>query len=131
MILTTNVERFCHAFKVSFGSVPRTLTTLAKASFILIPLFACHAVNAKNTKTVSGIVTDNEGVPIPGVTVSAKKSGAGVNTDSQGKFTLQVPETVTQLSFSFVGYASLDVDIPASGDLTVKLQESSSQLEEI
>jgi iron complex outermembrane recepter protein len=132
MILTTNVDRFCHALKVSSQSVIPTATNLAKALFLsIVLLFACHAVNAQNTKTVSGIVTDNEGVPIPGVTVSAKKSGAGVNTDSQGKFTLQVPETVTHLSFSFIGYATQEVEVPASGDITVKLQESSNQLEEV
>ncbi|WP_079690449.1 TonB-dependent receptor [Ohtaekwangia koreensis] len=98
--------------------------------FLLMLVAYSLTATGQATKTISGTVTDNEGTAIPGVTVSAK-GGAGVTTDAEGKFTLQIPEAVTYLTFSFVGYATQDVQVPASANITVMLQESASQLDEI
>ncbi len=132
MILSTNyVERLFFALDLKYQSLSNTLKSFAKSMFFLLMLVAYSlTATGQATKTISGTVTDNEGTAIPGVTISAK-GGAGVTTDSEGKFTLQIPEAVTYLTFSFVGYATQDVQVPASANITVMLQESASQLDEI
>ena len=52
--------------------------------------------------TVSGTVVDNQGEPIPGVTVSVPGTALGTATDLDGQYTLSVPEGAT-LVFSFLG----------------------------
>src|SRR5690348_15344290 len=69
------------------------------------------------TKTVTGKVNDDKGAPVAGATVSAKGTKTGTSTDGTGTFRLTVPESIKQLTISFVGFVSQDVDI--SGTTTV------------
>jgi iron complex outermembrane recepter protein len=100
---------------------------------LLLAIFAMLGFTVQisaQTKTVTGKITDSkDGSSLPGVTVKNAKSGTV--TGSDGKFTIKVPTTATKLSISSVGYTSMDVDIPASGEMTVALVASTSALEEV
>ena len=54
-------------------------------------------------KTITGSVTDSEGQPIPGASVTSTEGSYGTITDADGNFTLKVPEKTTLL-FSCLGY---------------------------
>src|SRR5215212_8579185 len=56
--------------------------------------------------TVKGIVKDNQGNPMSGVTVSVKGTPASVATDASGSYSITVPGENSVLIFSFVGYAA-------------------------
>lgn len=61
---------------------------------------------------VKGTVTDEEGIPLPGVTVMIKWTSIGTATDIDGKFHLDVPQSdTTKLVFSFVGMQSYELKI--------------------
>ena len=61
---------------------------------------------------VKGIVTDEEGIPLPGVTVMIKWTSVGTATDIDGKFNLEVPRSdTTRLVFSFVGMQNYELRI--------------------
>src|SRR5690554_5870364 len=60
--------------------------------------------------TVSGTVTDQNGDPLPGVTVSIPDTGIGTATDLNGRYTLSVPEGST-LVFSFIGFESQNITV--------------------
>ena len=76
-------------------------------------------------RTVSGTVYDNNGQPLPGVTVSAAGTAAAV-TGSAGAFSINVSQTVKSLEISYVGYLTQTVAIPASGALSVVLQPNTT-----
>ncbi|WP_094569850.1 SusC/RagA family TonB-linked outer membrane protein [Mucilaginibacter xinganensis] len=82
------------------------------------------------TQTVTGKVTAKEdGLPLPGVSVSIKGTTNGTQTDVNGKYSLAVPSGA-QLTFSFLGYSSQT--LPISGNsLNVVLVASSQQLGEV
>lgn len=83
-------------------------------------------------RTVTGTVTsqaDNEG--LPGVTVRAKGSSVGVNTDFEGNYRLEVPEGSNTLVFSFVGFTTQEVEIGNRSVIDVSLAEDVKQLKEI
>ena len=85
-----------------------------------------------NKRTVSGTVKDEEGEPIPGVTVLVKGTQTGVATDINGHFELRVdddPEVVLQ--FSFVGMKSQEVRIGTSATLAVVLENDTKALDEV
>ncbi len=64
------------------------------------------------TKAISGVVTSaDDGLSIPGVTVSVKGTTIGTITDLDGNYTLKVPNEATSLVFSFVGMQSQEVAI--------------------
>lgn len=58
--------------------------------------------------TITGIVADESGIPLIGVTVLEKGTQNGTVTDVDGKFSLQTPQTCATLSFKYVGYKLLE-----------------------
>ncbi|MCX6167285.1 MAG: SusC/RagA family TonB-linked outer membrane protein [Sphingobacteriales bacterium] len=82
-------------------------------------------------RVVSGRVTAaDDKLPIPGVTVKAVGASAATQTNADGLFTLSIPEGVTQLQFSFLGYATRMLPI-AAGTMNVVLKQDSKQLGEV
>ena len=80
--------------------------------------------------TVSGTVTDANGEPIPGVTVSVPGTTTGTATDLDGRFTLAVPEGST-LVFSFIGYESQSIAMGGRSVVDVVLGEDMASLDEV
>lgn len=72
---------------------------------------------------VSGKVTDNSGLPLPGVTVVRKGTTSGTITDVNGSYTLSgVPSDAT-LIFSFVGMKSQEVALGGRREVNVVMEE--------
>ncbi|MCT4603269.1 MAG: carboxypeptidase-like regulatory domain-containing protein, partial [Marinifilum sp.] len=57
-------------------------------------------------KTITGTVTDTDGVPLPGVSVIIKGTSTGVATDIDGNYSLDIEQERAVLVFSFVGMLS-------------------------
>ncbi len=64
----------------------------------LIPLFSFAQIN------ISGKVTDENGSPLRGASVSIKYKTGGTTSDENGRFSIIAPSAKTTLIFSFVGY---------------------------
>ncbi|WP_257666408.1 SusC/RagA family TonB-linked outer membrane protein [Parapedobacter tibetensis] len=69
------------------------------------------AYDESTQTTLSGIVRDEDGNPIPGVTVSSKQSGKSTATDNEGRYQLSLAADDETLIFSFVGYVTQEADI--------------------
>ncbi len=83
------------------------------------------------SRTVTGTVTSkDDGLPIPGVTVKVKGTNVGTQTNTAGKFTLNVPASSTTLVFSFIGYETQQVAISGSV-INAVLNVASNQLGEV
>lgn len=79
---------------------------------------------------VKGIVMDTNGQPLPGVNIIVKGTTVGTATDSNGRYTLTLPNGSSQLVFSFIGYVTQE--IPTSNtEMNVTLQEDVSELQEV
>ncbi len=82
-------------------------------------------------KVVSGVVTDDAGVPLIGANVLAKEAAAiGTITDVDGSYKLQIPENVTTLVFSYAGYSTKEMEIGTASVMNVTLAEG-KVLEEV
>jgi TonB-linked SusC/RagA family outer membrane protein len=81
--------------------------------------------------SVSGIVTDSEGAPLPGVTVIIKGTTVGTITDFEGRYTLNNINTDAILVFSFVGMQTLEVPVANQTLISVSLEEETIGLEEV
>lgn len=78
-------------------------------------------------RVVSGVVSDNAGMPLPGVNVLVKGSKNGVQTDIDGKYSIKASENQT-LVFSFLGMKTQEVSAKNT-KVNVKLQDGSIELE--
>lgn len=82
-------------------------------------------------KTITGTVTDPDGVGLPGATVVEKGTTNGTVTDMDGKFTLNVSESAEALTISFVGMKSQEVVLTGSSDYNVSLESATIGLDEV
>ncbi|MFB2119111.1 TonB-dependent receptor [Parapedobacter sp. 2B3] len=82
-------------------------------------------------REISGKVTDNEGQPLEGVTVTVKDMSIGTTTNVAGQFSLQVPPEATTLVFTLVGFDLQERPIGSSNTLVVSLVPSLSDLDEV
>ena len=81
--------------------------------------------------TVKGKITDNQNNPLPGASVLIKGTTKGAMTDFDGLFSIDVPKTPSTLIISYLGFTSKEVVITNQNNITVVLESSSEQLEEI
>ena len=82
-------------------------------------------------KTISGTVTDDSGLPLPGVSVVIEGSNKGVETDFDGKYSISVSEGAT-LMISYVGMESQSVKtITTSNTINISLKQDANLLDEI
>ena len=81
--------------------------------------------------TVTGTVSDEQNVPLPGATVLEKGTSNGTTTDFDGNFTIQVSDESAILAVSFVGYATKEFPLNGQTNVSVALQEDSSLLDEV
>ena len=87
------------------------------SSFLLVFAFG-FSVQAQS---ISGTVSDENGVPLPGATVLVEGTQNGVSTDFDGNYSIDASSGDT-LVFSFVGYSSQSVVVGSSATVNVSLQ---------
>ncbi len=82
-------------------------------------------------QTVSGMVTDYSGQPLPGVTVIVKGTTQGTVTDAQGRYSLSLTEDARVLQFSFVGMKTREVEIGNQTTIDVTMEEETIGIDEV
>jgi TonB-linked SusC/RagA family outer membrane protein len=101
-----------------------------KKSILFLIGFLLFAFSTYAQKVIKGKVTDAaDGSGIPGVSVLVKGTSAGTNTQSDGSFTLSVPQNSNTLVVSFVGYATKEVTIGNNTTINVSLTSAAQDLE--
>lgn len=84
------------------------------------------------SKKITGIVVDESGQTLPGVSVVIKGTTKGISTDINGRFSINVPEEAPQiLVFSFIGFETKEVKIANQSNLRVTLKASTESLDEV
>ena len=105
---------------------------MKKFKLFLIGILLSTSFTMFAQQTVKGVVKEKAtGEYLPGVSVVVKGTTRGSETDFDGNFTIEKVKTGDILVFRYLGYADKEVVISVSFNLTVELEESSEQLEEI
>lgn len=113
---------------------------------LLIFMSISYPGYSQSRSTVSGVVLDPEGLPLPGASVYVDKSSIGeetgtpgviqnsaigTTTNVKGEFTLQVPEGTQNLRVSFLGFNSVLVNIKNKSSVKVVLNSNDNNLQEV
>lgn len=80
---------------------------------------------------IRGTVTDENGQGLPGVSILIKGTQRGTITDSDGRFTIDVPNGNGVLVFSYVGYQTQEIEVGSNTTLNVILKVDEKSLEEV
>jgi TonB-linked SusC/RagA family outer membrane protein len=82
-------------------------------------------------KEIKGKVTDDQGMPLPGVSVVIKGTNTGVATDIDGNYIIEMESNNAVLLFSFVGMNPQEIAYNGQSVINVKLTTDSEQMEEV
>lgn len=87
---------------------------------------------AAQNHTITGTVTDANGLPVAGATVAVKGTNRGTSTASDGSFSVTAPATAKALIISAVNFATQEVSIAGRDNIgTVTLQPGNQSLNEV
>ncbi len=95
----------------------------------LLPMAA--AAQEAGEWRLSGIVTGEDGTPLPGVSVALKGTPRGAATDESGRYTLSVPPQAGVLVFKFIGMLPQEVPFSSAGTQNITLRSSEKALNEV
>ncbi|NQX84728.1 MAG: carboxypeptidase-like regulatory domain-containing protein, partial [Flavobacteriaceae bacterium] len=79
---------------------------------------------------ITGIITDESGLPLPGVNVIVKETSTGTTTDFDGFYSINAP-IGSELVFSYIGFSNISTFVTKSGTYNVALEEDSAHLDEV
>jgi TonB-linked SusC/RagA family outer membrane protein len=88
-------------------------------------------INKPKSWKLSGIITDDEGNPLSGVTVKADGTSRVIASDPKGKYAIEVDNENSTLTFSFIGFKSQTVKVGSATELNITLELESSSLKEV
>jgi len=107
------------------------LRTNQSLAFLLLLFFVTTGMFAQEKKLVTGTISDNTGLAMPGVSVLESGTKNATATDENGKFVLQVT-TGSSVIVSYVGYTTQTIAVTASTQaLSVRLEESTFMLDAV
>lgn len=82
-------------------------------------------------KSITGKITDEQGEPLPGVTVLIKGTINGTVTNGEGAYNITVDDANTILQFSFVGMVTQEIEVGNQTSINVTLMSDAINLEEV
>ncbi|QDH78934.1 TonB-dependent receptor [Echinicola soli] len=104
-----------------------------------IPFPSGHLVNDDLEITINNlekeitgtVISSEDNLPLPGVSILLKGTGRGTVTDIDGRFTLEVPDEGAVLTFSSIGFETQEITVGSQTTLNVTLQVDMQQLGEV
>ena len=98
---------------------------------MLLTMLVCGSMLAfAQTRTVTGTITDANGLPVPGATVAVKGVKGGTSTDANGKFTIHLSGNAL-LIVSGIGFETQELRVGESSNVMMVLKQAGSNLSEV
>lgn len=85
----------------------------------------------KQQSQISGIVTDESGIPLPGASIIEKGTSNGTQTDFDGGFSLETKSKNPILVVSYVGFATQEIILNGKTVLSIILKQDTAKLDEV
>ncbi|WP_339338651.1 MULTISPECIES: carboxypeptidase-like regulatory domain-containing protein, partial [unclassified Croceitalea] len=100
-----------------------------KLTRVLIPLFMLFAIlSYGQQQTISGTVTDQNNLPLPGVSIVIVGTSNGTQTDFDGNYSITA--NVGQvIRFSYIGQRTVDRTVGSASTINVQMEEDAQALE--
>ncbi len=103
---------------------------MKRLSIFFLLFLSVTLVFAQQQVVVTGKVTDESNLGLPGVTILEKGTTKGTITNFDGDYSLEVPAQAT-LVFSFVGFSTQEIPVQGRSVINVQLTEATVDLDEI
>ncbi|CAD0007161.1 SusC/RagA family TonB-linked outer membrane protein [Flavobacterium salmonis] len=113
--------KFNVAYQINTGLITFKINSPAKVK---------KAVNVAKQIKISGTVTDNLGKPIPGATILIEGTSVGVQTDLDGKYSIEAEEGEI-LVFVYMGFKTVKQKVEKERIINITLEEEAEALNEL
>jgi len=97
----------------------------------LILAFACGLASAQDRQISGKVISSQDNLGIPGVTVIVVGSSLGASTDIDGNYTLSIPPSAKMLRFSGIGMKTKEVPVGASNVIDLVMDPDVMKLDEV
>ena len=102
-----------------------------KIHFLVVVLSLFNTIVVAQLRSISGVVSDENGKALVGATIQAKGAAASAVSSVAGKFAIQVPSNVKSLVVSYVGMEAAEVILGKSTSINISLQSTVSTLSDV
>ncbi|HQV97368.1 MAG TPA: TonB-dependent receptor [Saprospiraceae bacterium] len=107
-------------------------STYIKVNIFVLGLLVIMTSGAiAQSNIIKGIVTEDEGAPMIGVSILEKNTSNGTITDVDGSYSLKVNSDKAILVFSYLGYKSQEVALDGRMMIDIRLELDSKVLDDI
>ena len=107
---------------------------MRKALLFIVALFTMtlsYEVMAQQRVITGRVISEEDGLGLPGATVLVKGTTVGTTTDLDGNYSISVPAGSDVLIFSFVGLTTMEEAIGNRSVINITLVTDASQLSEV
>ncbi len=104
---------------------------MTKVILLMAFVMLASSAFAQGTRTVNGIVLDEQDNPIVGATVVVEGTTIGIITDFNGEFSLNVPQDATTLSVSFIGMQTQKIELANITTFNIVLVSETELLDDV
>ena len=117
--------------------IKAVLDDLASKTDLAYTIKNMHIVLGKKNSTaftpitVTGVIKDDVGIPLPGVGIQIKGDNSGAYTNSNGEYSISVPGENAVLQVSFMGFETQEVTVGKRAVIDVVLKDDLTQLEDV
>ncbi|MCF8715897.1 TonB-dependent receptor [Joostella atrarenae] len=81
-------------------------------------------------KTITGVITDQDGLPLPGANITVKGTSTGTQTDFDGNYSISAAVGKV-LVYSYVGQQTEERTVGAASTINISLEQDAQALEEV
>ncbi|MBS7231260.1 SusC/RagA family TonB-linked outer membrane protein [Flavobacterium psychroterrae] len=96
-----------------------------KKIFLIFMIVFTAQVSLAQVKSVKGVITDSDGLPLPGASVAVQGGQKGATTDFDGLYTIEAQKGQT-LVFTYVGLETQSIVVGDAATINVKMQQGAS-----
>lgn len=101
-----------------------------RITLLIVFFLTSYVLSFAQERTVTGIVKDKQGSPMPGVSIKIKNTKTGTSTNEEGKYSIAAPGNAT-LQYSAIGYTTSEVPVNNRSQINVNLTEEPQGLSEV
>ncbi len=116
-------------YNLQFRRVNETVNVSKKSSFHEAVTETITSLN--QTREVTGKVTGDDGEVLPGASIIVKGTSDGTVTDLEGNYSISVPGEETILSFSYVGFEGVEVQVGNQSVIDIEMKVNAESLSEV
>jgi len=125
-VSSKNYNNYLSLFRVTTG----------KIFLIFIFILLGHSENAvafmqAQGNTVTGTITDSNGIPLPGVNVIEEGTSNGTQTDFDGNYSIEVSSNDAVLVYSFIGMIQVERIVGSQNVIDVAMETDQATLDEV